>query len=284
MVQAGDTINILEAILLGIIQGITEWLPVSSSGHLVIMQEVLDIESSLFFDAMVHLGTLMVVVWIFRKEVIGVIKAFFEMMGDLRKGVPFVDTLKDDEHHLAFLIIIGTIPTGLIGLLFREPLESLYSNLPAVGFALLVTGCILFFTSKIGPCKRHGIKEMKAREALLIGIMQGIAIIPGISRSGSTISTGLYVGLDKEMVTRYSFLLFIPAILGATVIQTYDVITNGRDIDVLPTIVGTITAMIVGYFAIHLLLEVIKKSRLHLFSFYCWAIGITVIAAHYFYL
>ena len=274
--------NILEAILLGIFQGITEWLPVSSSGHLVIMQEILDIEASLFFDAMVHLGTLLVVIWVFRTEVRNILKAFVEMVGEISRGVPLAETLREDEHHFAFLIIIGSIPTGIIGILFREPLESLYTDLVAVGLALLVTGTFLFMTGRLAPPQRHGIKEMKTSEALLIGTMQGIAIIPGISRSGITISAGMFAGLNKELVARYSFLLFIPAILGAFIVQSYIVFSEGRDIEWVPTLVGTMTAMIVGYFAIHLLLRIIKNSTLHLFSYYCWFMGGVVLGLHFY--
>ena len=246
------------------------------------MQELLDIEAPLFFDAMVHLGTLLVVIWVFRVEVRNIIKAFFEMIGELRKGVPLAETLHEDEHHLAFLIIIGSIPTGIIGILFREPLESLYTNIVAVGLALLVTGTFLFMTGRVAPPVRHGIKEMKVKEALLIGTMQGIAIIPGISRSGITISTGIFAGLNKELVARYSFLLFIPAILGAFLIQSYTVFSEGRNIDWIPTLAGSITAMIVGYFAIHLLLRIIRNSTLHLFSFYCWIMGGVVLGLHFY--
>jgi len=283
-------VNILEAIILGIIQGITEWLPVSSSGHLVIAQESMGIEAPLFFDAMVHVGTLIVVIWVFRREVLNVLRALVEIIGDILKGVPFTETLKENEHHLAYLIVIGTIPTTIIGLTFRGPLESMYSNLLAVGIGLVANGFYLYFTKyfviekangndkkSILRSNRIGIKQMTAKEALLIGTMQGVAIIPGVSRSGSTISTGIYTGLDKELVTRYSFLLFMPAILGAAILQTGTVISRGESIEWIPTIVGTATAMIVSYFAIRILLEVIRKSRLHLFSSYCWIVGIIVI-------
>lgn len=271
--------NVIQAILLGIIQGITEWLPVSSSGHLVIGQELMGIESPLFFDAMVHLGTLIVVVWVFRQEVRSVFLAGLEIIGDLARGVPFHDTLKDDEHHFAFLVFVGSIPTAIIGLAFRNYLESLYSNLRAVGIALVITGCYLYFTRFLSPSERHGIKDMTTKESLLIGMMQGLAIIPGISRSGTTISTGIYCGLDKEMVMRYSFILFIPAILGATIIQAWTVISRGENIEWIPTITGMVTAMIVGYYAIQILLGAIRKSKLHLFSWYCWAAGILVTIA-----
>jgi undecaprenyl-diphosphatase len=234
------------------------------------------IEAPIFFDAMVHLGTLLVVLWIFRQDVWNVLRGFFEILRDITKGVPFKDTLREDEHHFAFLIIIGTIPTAIIGLTFRSQLEGLYTNLLAVGIALLFTGSLLFFTSRMAPAERHGIKDMKTIEALIIGMMQGIAIIPGVSRSGSTIAAGMYAGLNKELVTRYSFLLFIPAILGATILQTHSVISDGREIDWIPTLIGTLTAMIVGYFAIHILLKVIRESKFHLFAYYCWAVGLAV--------
>ncbi len=270
--------SIWEAIILGIIQGITEWLPVSSSGHLVIAQETMDVEAPIFFDVMVHLGTLFVVLWVFRKEVKNVIIAFFSIIRDLIKGVPFKKATEEPERRLCLMVIIGTIPTGLIGLIFKEPLESMYTNLLAVGIALCFTGVYLFLTKLIKP--KHPIhtpREMSWKDAILIGIMQGVAIIPGVSRSGTTIATGLFAGLDKDLVTRYSFLLFIPAILGAVILQSGDVVSGDVEIDWLTTIVGMVTAMIVGYFAIQLLLKVIRSQKLYMFSYYCVALGLIVI-------
>lgn len=258
-------------------QGITEWLPVSSSGHLVILRETMGIEAPLFFDAMVHLGTMMVVVWIFRTEVFRVLRALMDLVRDLVHGVPLTQALREEDHYFAWLLVLGTIPTTIIGLGFRKPIEDLYTNLFVVGTALLVTGTLLFLTRRIAPARRHGIREMRARDALLIGTLQGIAILPGISRSGSTISCGMFLGMNRELVTRYSFLLFIPAILGAAVIQTHAVLTSGEEIHWVPTLMGTLTAMGVGYFVIHLLLRIIRERKFHLFSYYCWAVGMAVL-------
>jgi len=182
------------------------------------------------------------------------------------------------------MVIIGTIPIIIIGLIFRSPLESLYANPLAVGIALIGTGCYLFATWWIKPTMDRGIQDMTWKDALLIGTMQGVAIIPGVSRSGTTIATGLFAGLDKEIVTRYSFLLFIPAIIGATVLTSIDAFyDNDITIEWAPTIAGMVSAMIVGYFAIEVLIEVIKKSKLYLFSFYCWAVGIVVVILELYY-
>jgi len=274
--------NILQAILLGIIQGITEWLPISSSGHLVIAQVYLDIEEPIFFNAMVHLGTLVVVVWVFRTEIRDVILAFLESMKDMKNGVSFQDSLKEPEHRLAFLIIVGTLPIAIIGILFRSQIESMYAEPLIAGIALVFTGIYLLVTKWARHPVPRTVRVMTFREAILIGLVQAIAIIPGVSRSGSTIATGLLMGLNREVVARYSFLLFIPAILGATMVQMWDVIIDGSEIEWIPTIVGTVTAMVVGYFSIKLLLRVIRQSKLYLFSPYCIIVGILVVAAELF--
>ena len=275
--------SIRDAIILGIIQGITEWLPVSSSGHLVIAQELMGLNVPIFFDVMVHLGTLVVVIWIFRRDVWDILVGFLQMIILLTKGVPFHEAIEAPERKLAMLVIVGTIPTAMVGYLFKDPLESLFSNLLAVGMALLFTGTYLFFTRKIRTEKPRKIGRMEIKDALIIGTMQGVAIIPGVSRSGSTIATGLFAGLDKELATRYSFLLFIPAILGATILQAEPVISGKESIQLIPTLAGTFTAMIVGYFAIQSLLKVIKERKLHLFSYYCWAVGAAVIGFYLFF-
>jgi len=275
--------NIYDAIILGIIQGITEWLPVSSSGHLVIAQELMGLDVPIFFDVMVHLGTLLVVLWVFRKDVWDIIVGFFQMIFDMARGVPFSKAAEAPERKLSVLVIVGTIPTAIIGYIFKDPLEALFSNLLAVGVALLFTGSYLFFTKKVNPERPREIGKMTMKDALIIGTLQGVAIIPGVSRSGSTIATGLFAGLDKELATRYSFLLFIPAILGATILQSGAVISGEETIQWVPTIAGTLTAMVVGYFAIQALFRIIRERKLHLFSYYCWVVGAAVIGL-YFYL
>lgn len=252
--------TILQAVILGIIQGITEWLPVSSSGHLVIFQHLFGIGEKIAMGLSLHLGTLAVVVFIFRNEIREIITSL------LRKK-------RDANSRLALYIIIGSIPTALIGFMFRDIIEKSFENLMVVGAALIFTGVILYITKFV---RRHD-KKMDWKTSLFVGTMQGISIIPGVSRSGSTISAGLFCGVDRDKAARYSFLLFIPAIIGASILEIGKFRLGSAE--VLPIILGTVTAMIVSYFTINLLLGIVRKGRLHWFSWYCWILGILVLAA-----
>ena len=259
--------NILQAIILGIIQGITEWFPVSSSGHLVIAKYYLDLEPSLSFDVFVHFGSAAVVLLIFRKEVHAVITAFFAALKDLpTHGTSAM--MNTPERRLAFLIIIASIPTGIIGLTISYFYEGILSEPRTVGMALLITAVVLLSTrSKL---ENRGAKDMNMVDALLIGTMQGMAAVPGISRSGFTISSGLLRGIDRRVAVRYSFLLFLPAILAAGLLQARDIT---GDMDHIPIIVGVITAMIVGYITIIALLKLIERGWFHYFAIYCVTVG-----------
>lgn len=259
--------TILQAIILGIIQGITEWLPVSSSGHLVILQHFFRLKDQIAMNLALHIGTLFVVLFIFRNDILNILKS-------LIISIPKGEIMKNDGSRLAVLIIIGTIPTALIGLLLKDVIEKAFDSLLAVGIALLFTGLLLWFS------RYH--KEKKSftwKDATIIGLMQGIAIFPGISRSGSTIATGLIRGINKELAARYSFLLFIPAIFGATILE-FEKLTISQS-DLFPIIIGTITAMIISYIFIKLLLSIVKKGKLYWFSWYCWALGTVVIVVNF---
>ena len=259
--------NILKAIILGIIQGITEWLPVSSSGHLVIAQQLFDLEEdNVFFDVMLHVATLIVVLIVFREKIKKIIFSFFK---------------KEPSYHkkLGYFIIIGTIPTAIIGLLFQDIFESMFDSLFPVGCMLLITGILLFG----GESKKfEKKKEMTKLDSVFIGIAQGFAVAPGISRSGSTISTALFRGIDRDLAAKFSFLLFIPAMLGAAVGKIVEV--DSSEIDVFPILIGMIVAMVVGYFSLKLLLKIVRKRKLRIFSFYCWVVGILVIVYSQFWL
>ena len=252
--------ELLKAIILGIIQGITEWLPVSSSGHLVIAQQLIDLEEdNVFFDVMLHFATLLVVLVVFREDIKNIIIAFFK---------------KEPSYHkkLGWLIIIGSIPTAIIGILLKDYFEEMFESLFWVGCMLLITGSLLWSAESK---KFEQKKDMKKIDSIFIGIAQGFAIAPGISRSGSTISMARFRGIDRELAAKFSFLLFIPAMIGATIGKMFEVETS--EIDALPIIVGMIVAMIVGYFSILLLLKIVRKKKLRYFSFYCWIVGILVI-------
>lgn len=263
--------DIIAAIILGVVQGLTEFLPVSSSAHLVIFHELVKFEANLAFDTVLHVGTLLAVVGFYFKDVISLIKAFFISLKDLIEG-KFVESFKNDEYvRMAWLIIIATIPTGIIGLVFKDFFESLFSNISAVGFFLLITGVLLWYSEKVKTGDKD-VKKSGAKDALLIGLAQSCAIAPGISRSGATIASSLILGMDRETAARFSFLLSIPAILGAAIVQVKDIgagMTDGLWIYVL----GFIAATISGYIAIRVLLKIIREKSLTIFSYYCWIVG-----------
>ena len=267
--------NPLQAVILGIIQGLTEFLPVSSSGHLVLFQHLFGLEEpELFFNISVHMGTLAAVIIFFWQEIRSVLTSVIRFPGMLsRKEVTLGHIWEDEELRLAALIIIGSVPTAIIGLLFHRVAERLFSSVFLVGCALILTGILLLLTRWL-PKDGKEIREFSIVDALVIGVMQGLAIIPGISRSGSTIATGLFLGLDKETAARYSFLLSIPAIVGAEILSLKDVSFQAFDI---VTLLGTLTAGVVGYGALTLLLYILKRGQLHFFVPYCWLVGVAAI-------
>jgi undecaprenyl-diphosphatase len=251
-------VTLIEIFILAVVQGLTEWLPISSSGHLVITQKALGLNLPLIYSVMLHLGTLIVVLTAFRKDIANIIKAVAKR------------DFRTEEGKLALFIVVGSIPTAIVGFTFHDFLESLFSNLPAVGAALLITGAILFLSEK-----RLGNKKMNTTDSLLIGLAQAIAIIPGISRSGATISTALLRKIDKKTAFKYSFLLSAPAIAGATIMESKQLALG--NIDPTPLLLGTIVSMIVGYASLKLLQKIVMNEKIHLFAYYCWPAGAAII-------
>jgi len=247
-----------EAVLLGFIQGMTEWLPVSSSGHLAIIQMFLSLEVPLFFDVMLHFGTLLVVLTFFRRNIMKVLKAEQKFR-------------YEREGKLLAKVFLGVASTALIGFVFGDVFESFFTNAFAVGAALLITGFILSASKHV---KERG-RELGFLQAFLIGAAQGIAIIPGISRSGFTIAVGLLLGVKREEAFNFSFMIFVPAVLGAmakTFFKDFERIgVNG--VGWLDVVIGTAVAAVVGYFSLKLLARVLMEKRLHLFAYYCWTVG-----------
>jgi len=258
--------SILQAIFLGIVQGLTEFLPVSSSGHLVFFQSMLGMEGpQLFFDVMLHLGTLLAVVVYFRSDIYMIIKGIGSLLKGRKQG--------QEGTRLLLWIIVATIPTGLMGILFKDWFESLFSKPKVVGMMLLITGLVLFLTRW---AKKEGkpIEKMNWLDSIIIGIAQGIAIIPGISRSGATISTGLFCGLNRELSGKFSFLLSIPAILGATFLESQKIESS---LEVQTGLLGMTVAFLVGIFSLTLLIKIIKMGKIFNFSYYCCGMGILMI-------
>ena len=259
----GIEIEISQAIFLGIVQGLTELLPVSSSGHLVFFQSLFGMEEpQLFFDVMLHFGTLLAVLVYFRRDISGIIRGIGSMLTGKRKN--------EEGIKFFFWILVATIPTGLIGLLFKDWFESLFSKPKIVGGMLLITGSILYLTRWVKREDRS-LEKMKWIDAILIGIAQGIAIIPGISRSGATISMGLFCGLNRELAGRFSFLLSIPAILGATFLEMRKI--SGTS-ELLFAAMGTVAAFGVGILSLAFLMKLIRVGKLSNFSYYCFGMGL----------
>jgi len=263
----------LQAIALGILQGVTEFLPVSSSGHLVLFQNLLGLKDpELAFDVAVHMGTLAAVCIYFRKDIAAIAtqtgKWLFNSQWRSRQPAP-------SEVRIAGLILVGSIPTAIIGIGFHGIGDLLFSSVLLVGFMLIVTGFWMWFTRyKKEPDLSNSVPGTGS--ALLIGIAQGMAIIPGVSRSGATIAAALYLGIDRTTAARFSFLLSIPAIAGAALLNAIDAPITGTAR--LPVILaGTAAAGTMGYAALSLLVYLVKKGKLAFFAPYCWIIGILIV-------
>mgnify|MGYP001025027451 CR=1 FL=1 len=251
----------LEAILLGLLQGLTEFLPVSSSGHLVVAQHFLGITlPGVTFEVMVHFGTLLSIVWVFRKDLYHLIAHFTDQM---------------EEKKLLILLIIGTIPTGLMGLFFSSFFREIFDKPFIAGLMLLITGFIIIAIQKINVGNK-GIKEMSPWDAALVGVFQGIAIIPGITRSGSTILGALWRGLKREEAIRFSFLLALPAIAGASFLELMDLYKSGDLVNgfLSYTFWGALTAFLSGIFAINVFIKLLMKEKFYYLAYYCWLAGI----------
>ena len=264
--KGGIPITVAESIFLGVVQGVAEFLPISSSGHLVFFQSVFGFkEPPVFFDVLLHLGTLLAVVVFFRTDILTIAKG----LAATWKGKKV-----DQQGSRLFLwIVIASLPTGLMGVLFKDWFESLFSQPKTVGFMLIITGLFLWVTRYAKGAGRT-VAKMRWADAVIIGIAQGIAIIPGISRSGATISTGLSCGLDRELSGKFSFLLSIPAILGATLLELRK-FESGSEFGIY--LIGMAIAFGAGLFFLKLLMKIIKIGKISNFSYYCAGVGALMI-------
>ena len=267
--------DILLGIIIGIVQGLTEFLPVSSSAHLVFIQNLLGVESSLAFDTFLHLGTLIAVVWFFRNDIYRMLKSWWLSLGDIVQG-RFREGFYDDPYkRLAWYVILATIPVGIVGVLFEDSADALFSGaLYVPAYILFVTGTILYLSQRM-PSGNINYNNISKKEALFMGLGQACAIFPGLSRSGTTIAAGLTIGLDKEFAAKFSFILSIPAILGAFLLQAKD-IGSAMDANFLPVMLGFVASIIAGYMAIKWMLDLIQNRNLDIFSYYCWLMGLIV--------
>ncbi|MEJ5327475.1 MAG: undecaprenyl-diphosphate phosphatase [Candidatus Bathyarchaeia archaeon] len=256
--------NLMQTVMLGIIQGLTEWLPISSTGHLRVAEQLAGLRVPILFDGILHLGTLIVTLLFFRRD----LKALLAALGRM--------DFKSEKGQLIPPIIVGTVPTVLIGLFLGSAIEAAFSQLLPIACAFIVCGAVLY-TSKIGLERKDGISLL---EAAAIGTAQGIAIIPGISRSGLTIAVALLLGIKREKAFKFSFLLSIPAIVGALGLTFYEqhAALALAGVEWPELLVGVGVSMVVGYFALSLLRKIVVGQKLHFFAFYCWLFSLMLLA------
>jgi undecaprenyl-diphosphatase len=288
--------DLIKSIIMGIVQGVAEFLPVSSSGHLAIMKHVLHMETDtgLLFDVLLHLGTLIAIFIAFWKDIQELIIEGFKIIGDCfinlstviinlqsKKKVAYRKIISTPYRRFVMLIIVSTIPTGIIGVIFADAIEIVSTTLLVPGLCLILTGILLTIADHV----KTGTKtEVNAgyKEAGLIGVAQGIATLPGLSRSGTTITACLLAGFDRSFAVKYSFIMSIPAVLGAVILEVKDFSMDMvSQSDIFNYLVGTIVAAVVGYISIKTMLVIVRGKKFKYFAYYCFAIGIIAVIGHF---
>lgn len=247
----------MEIVLLSFVQGVTEWFPISSTAHLVIAQELFKINVSIAFDIILHVGTLIGVILFLKKDLQSILRAVFKLEFSRREGKMFI------------YVILGTIPIGLAGFFLKSVFESMFKSLFVTGIAMLLNGFILYSTRHAKP-----VKELDAFDSFLIGVSQAVAITPGISRTGITVSTALLRGVKNDEAYRFSLLLSIPSVIGGSLVKLQDVSFKQESSMI---ILGIILTAVVGYFAMRAVREYVVKQSLHKFAYYCLAVGALIL-------
>jgi undecaprenyl-diphosphatase len=251
-------LNIVSGLILGVVQGITEFLPVSSSGHLVIVSKLLGLPANVPFDIAIHFATLLAVCAFFIGDILLILKVFF------------IDRdTKNPYFRLGLLVIVASIPTAIIGFSLEKVFEEMFSSVTAVGFFLMLTGILIMTAERYGKARKD-ISKVSFLDSLMVGLAQGCAIAPGLSRSGTTISASLLTGMERTLACRFSFLLSIPAILGASIFKS-KVILHAVDAGM---IAGFFAAAVSGYVAIWLFMKMIEKNKINIFAYYCLVVGV----------
>lgn len=272
----------LMSVILGAVQGVAEFLPISSSGHLTLLQYFFGMEQAdNLFNILLHFATLLAVCVVYFQDIVEMIVEFFAFLRDLVTRKPSHGN-PPEARRLILLLIVGTLPLAAV-LLIKDQVEALGNNPAFVSCALLVTGCILFCSDRMGRGYKTA-KNATLKDVLLVGVAQGLATIPGISRSGSTISAGMARGFDRKFAVRYSFLMSLPAVLGATILEVVDVLQAPQGIPegMLPKyLLGMAVASVVGYFSIKLVNLLASKGKFGAFAYYCWAAGIVSLIAYF---
>ena len=275
--------SIAEAVILGLAQGLSEFLPISSSGHLALLEYFFGIEgeSALTFAVMLHVGTLISVCAVYWRDIAALFYELAMVVKDIFAGRgPRVSL--NPERKLGFLILTATIPTGAMGIIFKDMFEAMYRMLEVIGAGFLITGTVLIIAERVGANKNN-IKEMKFRSAFFVGICQGIAIWPGLSRSGTTIFGSLICGLTRADAVKFAFLISIPVILGSAALEAPKAFKEGIDAAMgLPVAVGMIVAAVSGFIAIKTMIKVVSNKKLFGFTIYTWMLGAFVLVYTFF--
>ncbi len=275
-------LQFLSSIFLGLVQGIAEFLPISSSGHLALFQHFFglsDPEKAVFFNVLLHLGTLVAIFIYYWTSIVDLLKEFGRLVASLfskekRKNLKELSP----DGRMILMILVATLPLFLVYPI-KDFLEGLSGKPVVVGIALLITGTLLFFSDRMAKGKKTA-RSASVLDALLVGVGQAIAVVPGLSRSGTSISVGMLRGFKRKFAVRFSFLLSIPAVLGANILSIGDAVREGIDVALLPGyIVGTVVAAVIGYFAIRFVNRLADKGKFGSFCYYCWGIGGAAILA-----
>lgn len=271
--------NFLDAILLGIIQGITEFLPISSTGHLTLAGKLLNLisrehpEQWTAFIAVIQLGTMLAVLIYFYKDLYGIVKDFINENLFSRKSF----SNQNLNSKLGWLIIVGTIPIVVMGLLFKQQIEGAFTkNLYVIALSLIVLGIILFVAEKFSKFKKE-IDQISIFDSFIIGVAQAISLIPGSSRSGTTITAGLFLGLKRDVAARFSFLLSVPAVLASGMLQLYEALSFINSDMIINLIISTLVSAISGYLAIDFLIKYLKKKSTIIFVVYRIILGLSIL-------
>ena len=273
-----ETLSYLQAIILGLVQGLAEFLPISSSGHLALLQHFFGVnaDSVLIFTVLLHMGTLVSVFIVYWRDIVDLLKELCCVIYDVCHGRG-LRINHNPTRRLGFLIIVASIPTAIIGLVFNDTFESFYSNLLAIGIGLIFTGTILWIADRMASGDKH-IREMKFSNAIFVGVMQGIAITPGVSRSGSTLFGGLMSGLERAFAVKFAFLISIPSILGSFLLELPEAIHGGMGgASIGPVIAGVVVSAVSGLIAIKVMIKLVTDKHLSVFSFYTWGLGALVV-------
>ena len=272
-------VEVIKAFFLGVIQGFAEFLPISSSGHLVIFSQLFEYQNAgLMMNIFVHFGTLLAILVVFREDIKNMIFSLPSIFPFIKNGAK-VQTPADESAAMAFYIVIGSVPAALIGLSFKDYFESLSETITPTCIALLFTGAFLW-SSKYAK-ENNNLNFMTAVQAMLIGCAQAFAIMPGISRSGATIVLAMWLGMRKNLAARFSFLLSIPVVAGASLLELIGAVKNSYQLpegELLEIIVGTVAAAVSGYIAIKWMLKLINNNKFSYFAIYCVLVGGGILA------